>query len=228
MAMTMLRTALSDLTEQADGVLAVTTFQSLAIQWLAPRLGSFQLAHPRIAVRLDTEGRILDLNHDGFDVGIRSGSGEWPGLESVYLFPSTRTPLCTPQLRDALGGLARPADLVTAPLIGLEEEWAEWFTAAGVTATPLKKGGRLIADMQTIAVASALMGRGVALASPYLFAPEIAQGRLVQPFAAAGELSAGVWLTYPKDRRRVPKIAAFRDWLTALIADEARFGPQLP
>src|SRR5271170_3815911 len=34
-AMNLLRTAISDLTEQAEGVLAITTLQSLAIQWLA-------------------------------------------------------------------------------------------------------------------------------------------------------------------------------------------------
>ena len=53
-AMNLLRAAVSDLTEQADGVLALTALQSLSIQWLAPRLGAFQIAHPRIAVRLDT------------------------------------------------------------------------------------------------------------------------------------------------------------------------------
>src|SRR5271154_5004448 len=57
-AMRLLRTALTDLADQADGVLAITTGQSIAIQWLAPRIGAFQLAHPRIAVRLDTGERL--------------------------------------------------------------------------------------------------------------------------------------------------------------------------
>ena len=52
-ALGILRGAISDLTDQADGVLAITTMESLAIQWLAPRIGGFQLAHPAIAVRLD-------------------------------------------------------------------------------------------------------------------------------------------------------------------------------
>jgi LysR family transcriptional regulator, glycine cleavage system transcriptional activator len=220
-AMNLLRAALSDLTETGDGVLAVTCLQSLATQWLAPRIGAFQLAHPRIAVRLDTSARLADLSHDGFDIALRSGPGDWPGLECLYLFHAGRTPLCTPQIRADLGGLARPEDLLTAPLVGLDEEWDEWFTAAGVTARPAKKGGRLIADLQTIEVASALAGRGVALGSPILFAPEIAQGQLVQPFEINFALSEGFWLAYPKDRRRAPKIAAFRDWLMGCIAEDA-------
>jgi LysR family glycine cleavage system transcriptional activator len=215
-----LRVAVSDISEQSDGVLAITTLQSLAIQWLAPRLGGFQIAHPRIAVRLDTSSRILDLNHEGFDVALRSGHGDWPGLESHFLFSSARAPLCTPQMRAELGGLSRPTDLLTAPLIGLDEEWAEWFVAAGVTSLPAKKGGRLIADLQTIEVASALAGRGVALGSPVLFSPEISQGRLVQPFSTTVSQTDGFWLVYPKDRRRIAKIAAFREWLLANLADD--------
>ena len=219
-AMTLLRTALSDLTEQAEGVLSVTTMQSLATQWLAPRIGAFQIAHPKIAVRLDTSANLYDLTHDGFDVAIRSGAGDWAGLEAHYLFSAGQTPLCTPAVREELGGLAHPEDLLSAPLVGLEEEWAAWFASAGVTAAPPPSTqGRLIADLQTIEVASAIAGRGVALGSPIFFATEIAQGRLVQPFEILFLRSAGYWLVYAKERRRAPKIAAFRDWLLACLAE---------
>src|SRR5262245_15379143 len=37
-AVSVLRAALADITETAEGVLAITTLQSFATQWLAPRL----------------------------------------------------------------------------------------------------------------------------------------------------------------------------------------------
>src|SRR5688572_16347559 len=40
-AMTSLRAAVSDLTDAGAGVLSITTMQTLATQWLAPRLGAF-------------------------------------------------------------------------------------------------------------------------------------------------------------------------------------------
>src|SRR5450432_2028877 len=95
-AVGLLRGALADLIETGEGVLAITTLQSLATQWLAPRLGGFQLAHPNIAVRLETSGRVVDLAREPFDLAIRSGPGDWSGLESVYLFPAHVTPLCAP------------------------------------------------------------------------------------------------------------------------------------
>jgi LysR family glycine cleavage system transcriptional activator len=222
-AMNLLRTAIADLTDQPGGVLSITTMESFAIQWLAPRIGGFQLTHPKIAVRLETSARTENLVHDGFDIGLRSGSGDWPGLESHYLFPWELTPLCTPVVRAELGGLASPADLRHAALIGGESDWAAWFAAAGLASPEAKAGGQLIADMQTIGVTSALAGQGVALGSPILFAPEIERGLLVRPFeVAVAQSGGGFWLSYPKERRRAVKIAAFRDWLLEAVAAEAR------
>src|SRR3954451_5795356 len=62
--------------------LAITTLHTFATNWLAPRIGAFQLAHPDLAVRIDVSSRLVDLEAEGFDVGIRSGKGPWPGLVS--------------------------------------------------------------------------------------------------------------------------------------------------
>jgi LysR family glycine cleavage system transcriptional activator len=226
-AVNLLRAALADLTETAEGVLAVTTLETLAIQWLAPRLGAFQLSHPRLAVRLETTGRVVDLARETIDVAIRSGAGDWPGMECIRLFPSVATPLLAPSLAERLGPLERPEDLRAAPLIGLAGEWDAWFCAAGAAESQVPSGPRLVADLQTIEVASALAGQGVVLASPIYFAAELAAGRLIQPFETLTTYNPGVWLVYPAERRRSPKIAAFRAWLTAIVAEDpviARYG----
>ncbi len=212
-AMVLLRRAISDLTEADEAVLSITTLATLATQWLAPRLGTFQVANPDLAVRLDTAPYLVDLARENFDVGLRSGSGEWPGLESVRLMPSIFTPLCSPAMAEQLG-LKAPADLLEAPRIGMEKEWAAWFARAGVASTA-RPASRLTADYQALEVAAALGDQGVALASPILFAREIAKGLLVQPFPQTVELSGGYWLVWPHDRRRARKIVRFRDWLTA-------------
>ncbi|WP_304218846.1 LysR substrate-binding domain-containing protein [Phenylobacterium aquaticum] len=219
-AMGGLRAALSDITGASEGVLSITTMPSLATQWLAPRLGAFQLAHPKIAVRLETSTHTIDLVRENTDVALRGGDGRWPGLETHHLFGHIQTPLCTEQTRQRLGGLAHPSDLLAAPRIGSEAEWALWFAAAGVAPPGPAAGPRLAGDAQTFEVASALAGHGVALGSPIFFAAEIAQGRLVQPFDIAPAYGPGYWLAYPVERARVPKIAAFRDWLMTQVATD--------
>jgi LysR family glycine cleavage system transcriptional activator len=225
-AISLLRTAVSDLTETAEGVLSITTLQTLAIQWLAPRLGAFQLSHPKLAVRLDTTERQVDLSREDMDVAIRSGSGVWPGMESIRLFPSFVSPMLTPALLERLGGVERPEDLRKAALIGLADEWDAWFCAAGAADGPGPSGPRLVSDLQTAEVAIALADQGVVLASPIFFGPELAAGRLVQPFETLTTYNPGIWLVYPADRRRSPKITAFREWILDVVAHDpviARF-----
>jgi LysR family glycine cleavage system transcriptional activator len=217
-AMGLLRTALADLTDTGQGVLVITTLQSFASQWLAPRLGAFQLAHPQIAVRLETSGRMIDLVRENVDVALRLGRGQWPGMTADFLFPAGQAPLCTPELKARLG-LERPEDLLNAPRIGHGPDWDDWFASVGVAGAASSGAPRLMADLQTVEVGAALAGHGVALGVPVLFAADIAAGRLVQVCQAQGDAPA-YWLVYPKDRRRSPKIAAFREWLLAQVAED--------
>ena len=226
-AVTLLRRAISDLTEADEHILSITTLATLASQWLAPHLGAFQLANPGLAVRLDTNPGLLDLSREGFDVGIRSGNGDWPGLESQQIMPSVFTPLCSPEMAEKLK-LESPCDLLEAPRIGMEKEWAEWFAAAGLR-EGRRPATRLTADYQVLEVAAALGGQGVALGSPIFFAREIKAGLLVRPFRQTVSFNSGYHVVWPEGRRRSPKIRRFREWLLS-VADadpavtEARAG----
>ena len=221
-AMTALRGAISDITDSGAGVLAITALQTFAMRWLAPRLGAFQVDHPEIAVRLNSEARVIDLMRGEADVGIRtSARGEWPGLEADYLFPSSQTVLAAPQALAALGPSPRPADLMGAERVGSDAEWTTWFARAGVTAAPASGGVRITGDTQVLEVAAAMANGSMAIGSPVMFAGEIAAGRLVQPFEIYFGDEGGYWLAYPADRRRTRKIAAFRAW----ILDHVRADP---
>lgn len=215
-AMASLRSAVSDLTDDGAGVLSITVLQTFATQWLAPRLGAFQVDHPEIAVRLDSSSRLADLTRDAFDVGIRAGrDGQWPGLEAIYLFPSAQTALATPEAIAALGPAPRPEDLLKADCVGSSAEWNAWYAKAGVARGAPEPGGgpRITADTQTLEVATAMANGAVAIGSPVMFARDIEAGRLVQPFEVYIGDEGGYWLAYPQDRSRSRKIAAFRAWL---------------
>lgn len=218
-AMSLLRGAVSDLVETEDGVLSITTVQSLGAQWLAPRLGGFQMAHPRIAVRLEASSRVVDLAREGIDMALRGGQGKWPGMTAHFLVPAVQTPLCTPEFLERIGGLTRPEDLLDVPRIGIAREWEEWFQAAGVAVGAKERlTPRLASDAQALEVASALASHGAALGSPIFFARELAEGRLVMPFDVVARYTGGYWLAYPSERARVRKITAFRDWVLAQAA----------
>lgn len=230
-AISLLRAAVSDLVEAEEGVLSITTLQSLGGQWLAPRLGGFQIAHPRIAVRLEASSKVIDLSREGVDMALRGGQGKWPGMTAHFLVPAVQTPLVSPEFLARIGGVSKPEDLLDVPRIGIAREWEEWFQAAGVAVARDRLTPRLTSDAQALEVASALASHGAALGSPIFFARELAEGRLVMPFDVVARYTGGYWLAYPSDRARVRKIVAFRDWVLAQAAADpliARYAAVAP
>lgn len=210
-----LRTAFAQAIERVETELAITALPTIASAWLVPRLGAFQLTHPRLAVRLDTTVELVDLNRGEFDVGIRIGAGEWPGLDADFLLPSLFTPLCSPALRDRL---RTPADMLALPRFGRERWWRAWFAAAGLADADLTAKPGVELDVEQHAVTAAIAGHGVALSSPLFFEQDIAAGRLLQPFELVVRDQRDYWLTYPTTLRTSEKIRAFRAWLLAQAA----------
>jgi LysR family transcriptional regulator, glycine cleavage system transcriptional activator len=219
-----LRAAFDALTESAGGVLAISAVSSFATNWLVPRLGEFQLAHPGLAVRLDTSPRYVDFAREEIDVAIRAGRGPWPGLAQHHLMGIAYTPLLSPQLLERFGPLSAPADLLKLPLIDPTDVWwPDWFAAAGVPAPDLSQSPDLRGLTQQLAGNLALAGHGAAILTPAFFADELVSGRLVQPLPFVRSSEDSYWLVYPEIRRRSAKIRAFRDWLLAAVqADGAR------
>ena len=71
-------------------------------------------------------------------------------------------------------------------------------------------------DSSRALVEAAAQGAGVALVPVAMFAREIADGRVVQPFGVT--VSAGsYWLTNLKSRAETPSTNAFRTWILTEI-----------
>ncbi|TPI70931.1 LysR substrate-binding domain-containing protein [Mesorhizobium sp. B2-8-9] len=203
----------------ADALLCITTVLTFASNWLAQHLGAFQLAHPALAVRLDTSSRLTDFAREDVDLAIRSGAGKWPGLEAHKLLDADFTPMLSPKLAASIGGVREPADLLRLPILDPGDIWwTQWFEAAGVTGHDLAKRPGSSMGAQAYEANAAMAGHGVAILTRALFKNEIADGRLIQPFDLVGDDGHAYWLVYPTARRNVPKIRAFRDWLLAEIA----------
>ncbi len=198
--------------------LSISTVQTFAANWLAQRLGSFQIAHPTLAVRLDTSPHFVDFAREDVDLAIRSGRGPWPGLARHFLMPTNFTPMLSPKLAQKIGGVREPADLLRLPIIGPSDPWwIQWLTEAGVSAEGLKNLPDSLMGSQSIEGSVAVSGHGVAMLTPAFFKTELAEGRLVQPFDLVCDNGHGYWLAYPESRRTVPKINAFRAWLLAEV-----------
>jgi LysR family transcriptional regulator, glycine cleavage system transcriptional activator len=201
-------------------LLTVSTVASLAAKWLLPRLAGFQEAHPGIEVRISTSSHLVDFRREEVDVALRFGRGRWPGLSATWLMAEDIFPVCSPALLKGGKPLKRPQDLAQHTLIHAtvsREDWQLWLTAAGLPTALAARPG-LTFDLSLMALQAAIDGLGVALGRTAYVEADIAAGRLVVPFAVKLPAEAGYYVVAPEETAETPKIALFRDWLTATVA----------
>jgi LysR family glycine cleavage system transcriptional activator len=217
--------------QEDEQLLTITTTLTFANTWLAWRLGGFQMAHADLAVRLATQSELVDIIAGDADVGIRIGRGDWEGLEKHKLMQVDFTPMASPCcIREAeakLGRKLEPGDLPDLQLINPGDAWWEqWFADAGVAADGLARRPGVRMDNQANEGHAAMGGQGFALLTPFLWTGDVASGRLVRPFPVVATKGWAYWLVYPPERRMVPKVKRFREWLVEEMgadkAEEAR------
>jgi LysR family glycine cleavage system transcriptional activator len=217
-----LNAAFASLRETDEGVLSVTAINTFCTNWLVPRLGTFQVAHPEIAVRLEASSRLVDFTQEDIDLGIRDGKGTWPGLKSHLLFPVHMVAVASPDFLARIGGVRRPEELFGLPLLDYADEcWQRWFAAAGFHKVPPLRGPVARMPTQQMQGSAAVAGQGIALVTPELFDAELKSGRLVQVLSVVClHKDSSYWLVYPEERQNVAKIRAFRDWILAEVAKD--------
>ena len=211
--------------EEDETLLSITTTPTFATTWLAWRLGAFQMEHPDLAVRMTTSNEMCDLRAGDADVAVRAGRGGWEGMEEERLFESAFTPMTSPEclaeVERKLGRKLEPADLPDLQRINPSDEWwQQWFSDNGVPAgeAALRRPGIRL-ENQANEGHAAMAGLGFALLTPLLWKGDVAAGRLIVPFPERVSARGwAYWLVYPKERRMVPKVKRFREWLVEEMA----------
>lgn len=214
-AFALLRDAVGSIGDDAGAALVIHSTPTFALQWLSRHLGSFQLKHPNIAVRLETSAKVIDFSREQADVAIRWTRGLSPGLDGHRLMSLDFAPMLSPKLAASIGGIHEPADLLKLPIISAGDPlWQLWFAAAGLHDPGLERYPKNELGTQTVDAGMAMVGQGVAILNPGHFVEEVAAGRLYQPFELTYNDGRDYWLVYPESRRNVPRIRAFRNWIS--------------
>jgi LysR family glycine cleavage system transcriptional activator len=205
-----------------DSVLTITTSPNFAAKWLAPRLGRFAEAHSEIDLRVSATLTHVDLAREDFDLAIRHGDGEWPGMHVTRLCNEQLFPVCSPQLAGGGRALRAPSDIKGHTLLHVNTttDWANGLAQAGVRGVDSKRG--IVLNQASMAIDAAVAGQGIALARTALASWDLIAGRLVRPFAPALDVSYAFWIVCRQATAELPKIATFRAWLLHEAAEDAR------
>jgi LysR family transcriptional regulator, glycine cleavage system transcriptional activator len=203
-----------------SGVLTVTVSPAFASKWLLPRIDKFQTLCPDTDVRLDTSLKPVDFVAQRIDVGVRYGTGNWPGLAADKLMDEEVYPVCSPELLRQHGRLRKPDDLARETLIhDLSMDghagfptWDTWLRKAGVKNVAATRGMKI--NNSAAVLQAAIEGQGIALARSVMARDDLAAGRLVRLFPEIAFASAlAYYIVYRPECASLPRLTTFREWL---------------
>ena len=195
--------------DAAGSPLKLTVTPSFADNWLMARLCSFWEKHPEVTLSITPDNTVTDLRRDGYDMAIRYGTGDWPGVETTFLASADFVIVSAPSLLEGRDPKSF-ADLQDVP--GLFEQvhqvHRKWAVENGLDLACCQ-----LKELPTLSmVLSAVRaGAGMSVASLALVQDDIDSGRLI---ALSQEKREGLGY-YITTLTGVPsaKVKTFKSWL---------------
>ena len=207
---------LGELAEHA-GHFVLAAHPGIAQALIVPRLDELDVVLGDLDLRLWLFDHDDELDRGGFDVAVRVGTGDFPGLEHRLLYPEVVVPIASPALAERYGLTAdsSAADVHTAPFIHMDDggrpwmSWDEWLAAFGITLR--RSPGRVVFNNYPMVLQRALLGYGVALGWRPLIDEYVERGALV---AVGPEVTSdrAYYATWPAGRSS-PAVDALVAWL---------------
>jgi DNA-binding transcriptional LysR family regulator len=204
-----------------SGYLRLSCVPGLSIQWLSRQLADFEEIHPEFSIDLRPTDDAPDLLAHEIDADVRfyrdsDGSIVMPkGIRETELTRPTEIAVASPALAARIVAHGSVRALLDENLLHgkTKEDWRIWLEQQGVD-TPSEVPGRLSYHAH-LAISSARMGRGVALANRYLVGEDLARGELVEVrFDDTRPVVLGSYsLIAREDRWSTPVLAALRRFL---------------
>lgn len=174
--------------------LTVTLPPAFAAEWLMPRLAKFWKRHPEIALSLLPEPRTIDLREAGASLGIRFGTGHWPGVVADFLTAAPQVIVAAPEL---LGGRKKLSlrEMSMLPWIR-EGDWPEQMQL--LESIGLKPAALKFVDFpnEELALSAAREGIGLHLETEALIEEDLRIGWLVKIHELRDE-SLGYYVVRP-------------------------------
>lgn len=199
--------------------LTIYASPSFAAQWLMPRLSHFVATHPQLDVVFSAVPSPFDLRSVDCDVGIQYAQDDGDVVQLIPLPPELIVPMCSPDFLDGARRIRRPEDLAVHALIHSDRclvRWRQWLELHPGLVLDLDRG--LHFDRSFMSISAAVQGLGVCLESTLLAHGELVSGRLVKPLGDDGIEIAGHRVVCLPDKRRLPKVLAFADWLSDALS----------
>jgi len=197
-------------------VCAAVTFARLHV---VPHLAGFLESHPGLSIDVILDDRNVDLLLEGIDVALRMGDLVDSNLTARRIGQSRRLVIATPAYLARAGMPDSPDELAAHQAIVYDQGGggSSWRFQKGADDVAVTLSGRLRVTAAEGVRAAVLGGLGLSVASEWMFAPELADGSVVQLLPEWNLPSIDLWAVFPSGRRASAKARAFVDFVQASL-----------
>ena len=193
---------------------AAPTFASLHV---IPHLPRFLDANPGLEVNVVLDDRVIDLIAEGIDISLRMGTLSDSSVVARKLASSRRSVLATADYLARHGSPQVPADLARHQAIMFTQLGEVWnFQRNGAEISVLVRGRVRCSAAEGIR-AAVLAHLGLAVASDWMFAPELADGRVVRVLEDWALPDIDLWAVFPTGRLATAKARLFAAFVEEIM-----------
>jgi DNA-binding transcriptional LysR family regulator len=210
------------------GKLRVAAAVTFARIHLMPRLPEFLRRHPDLEIEVVLDDRNVDLVQEGIDVGLRMGRLTDSALTARRIASSRHAVLGTPAYFTRAGEPAEPVDLAAHEAVIYDQggggpAWT--FQRDGAEIAVTLKGHLRVSAAEGVR-AAVLANASIAIASEWMFSPEIADGT-VKVVLQDWELPRiDLWAVFPAGRTATIKARTFTQFVQEVMRPPSGAKPE--
>jgi len=186
---------------------------------LMPRLPEFLARHPELEMEVVLDDRNIDLVQEGIDVALRMGQLSDSSLTARRIASGRHVVVGTPAYFERTGKPMAPGDLATHQAVIYDQEAGgkDWTFQRDDAEIAVTLKGRLRVSAAEGVRAAVLANAGIAVASEWMFSPEIAD-RTVQMVLQDWELPRiDLWAVFPAGRTATTKARTFTQFVQEVM-----------
>jgi DNA-binding transcriptional LysR family regulator len=202
-----------------SGRLRVSAAVTFARIHILPRLQTILDRHPELNIDVVLDDENIDLLERGIDVTLRMGVLGDSNMTARKVTHGRRCVVGTPAWFAKAGEPRVPAHLLSHQAIVYEPSGggSVWSFKRGDSETSVVVAGRVRVNAAEGVRAAVLADMGVAIASEWMFTPELASGAVKRVLADWELPSIAPWAGFPSGRMVSAKARAFVAWVEEIF-----------
>jgi DNA-binding transcriptional LysR family regulator len=186
---------------------------------LMPHLPEFLARHPELEMEVVLDDRNIDLVQEGIDVALRMGRLSDSSLTARRIASGRHVVVGTPAYFEQTGEPTAPGDLAAHQAVIYDQEGGGWdwtFQRDDAEIAVTLKGRLRVSAAEGVR-AAILANAGIAVASEWMFSPEIAD-RTVKVVLQDWELPRiDLWAVFPAGRTATTKARTFTQFVQEMM-----------